>query len=68
MDQSCAGTVDHVPFFGRPGVVVDVADTCVMGGNPVRSGERDVEDVVEVAVDGYVCVEEADSFGSFFEV
>ena len=54
------GAVGGVPVAWRPGVVVEVADAGVGGGEPVGGGERGVEDGVDVAEEGDVGVEEDD--------
>ena len=60
MNDRCAGAVLDIPVWWCPGVGVDVADAGVVGGYPVPTEARDVEDVVHVSHDHDVGVEEAD--------
>lgn len=62
MGEGRAGAVVDVPFWRRPGVVVDVADALVVCGDPVGAGAGDGEDVVVVAADDHVGVQKADFF------
>ena len=46
------------PGVGSPGVVVEVADASVVGGEVGGGGQRSVEGRVGVAEDGYIGVQE----------
>ena len=46
------------PGVGSPGIVVEVADASVVGGEVGGRGQRSVEGGVRVAEDGYIGVQE----------
>lgn len=60
MPHGRIGAILGSPVSGRPGIFVEVADAGVVGGQPVWPGEGNVEEVVHVAADHHVGIEEDD--------